>query len=259
MIDCQRGGAACFLLGIRKCGSTLLNQLCASLAQFNSCNLVQVAPGFFFANVLDTEWRYDPAVGVLFHGGNIYGGFRELPEVVAAHPVFRDGLKFLLVRDPRDALVSDYFSTAYAHPIPERRDGASPVTDVMEQARRRALGKSIDEFVVRAARSMRQAFLSYADVARSARTRVARYEDYIFRKPELVRHLARQFGLTVDDGQIDQMMSWADKRPVEEDPTAFVRRVTPGDHRIKLRPDTIAALNEILKPAMEAFGYSGDC
>ena len=105
---------------------------------------------------------------------------------------------------------------------------------------------------------MLRAFMGYAEETRSSLTRVIRYEDYIFRKPELVRLMAEQFGFTVADAQIDEMMSWADVRPEKEDPTAFIRRVTPGDHREKLRPATLTAVNEILKPALDCFAYAPD-
>ena len=178
-----------------------------------------------------------------------------MPIALAQHPIFRGGPKILLIRDPRDALVSEYFSSAYSHPVPSRTGPDAPMTDLMEGLRREALDTEIDAFVIKRARWMQQAFLGYTEVARLAATIVIRYEDYIFHKPELVRLIARQFGFKVEDDQISQMMTWADKRPATEEPTAFVRRVTPGDHRVKLRPATIDALDELLKPAMDVFGY----
>ena len=254
-VDRDLAGPAFFVLGIRKCGSSLLNMLCIDLARMNNRWFIDVGGKFFFANVPARVWSRDPALCDLLSGGNVYGGFREMPIALADHPIFRDGPKILLVRDPRDALVSEYFSSAYSHPIPPRADLDAPMTDLMEELRREALNTGIDAFVINRARWMRQTFLGYTESARLARTVVVRYEDYIFRKPELVRLIAQQFGFKVEDGQIDGMMRWADQRPAIEEPTAFVRRVTPGDHRVKLRPATIDALNELLKPAMDAFGY----
>jgi tetratricopeptide (TPR) repeat protein/lipopolysaccharide biosynthesis glycosyltransferase len=255
--EVDRGGAgpASFVLGLSKCGSSLLNMLAQQLAKLNDRWFIDVGGKFFFENVLESDWKNDPGIGDLLYGGNVYGGLRAVPTAMAGHPTFRDGPKILLVRDPRDALVSLYFSDAYSHPIPARTEAASPTTDLMERLRRDALNSGIDDFVLRRAVWMRRDFLSYLGVARRPETMVVRYEDYIFRKPELVRLIARQFGLTVEDAQIDEMMIWADLRPATEDPSAFVRRVTPGDHRNKLRPETIAALDELLQPAMEAFGY----
>jgi Sulfotransferase domain len=254
-VDLDARGPACFVLGIRKCGSSLLNMLCRHLAMLNHRRFVDVGGTFFFENVPEPDWEGDSAIAELFRDGNVYGGIRALPAALAEQPIFRDGRKMLLVRDPRDALVSLYFSNAYSHPIPTRRDSNSPTTDLMERLRHTALNSAIDAFVIQRANAMRRTFLGYLDVARSPGTVVVKYEDYIFRKPELVRLIASQFGWTADDDQIDAMMTWADVRPAAEDPTAFIRRVTPGDHRNKLRPATIAALDTSLKPAMEAFGY----
>jgi hypothetical protein len=257
-VDRDQAGPAYFVLSVRKCGSSLLNMLCADLARINNRRFIDVGGNFFFANVHAEVWSRDPAICDLLSGGSVYGGFRDMPFALADHPVFRAGPKILLVRDPRDALVSEYFSFAYSHPIPSRTDLDAAMTDMMEDKRREALNTEIDAFVVKRARSMRQTFLDYTEVARLARTIVIKYEDYIFRKPELVRLIARHFGFMVGDSQIDEMMKWADQRPAIEQPTAFVRRVTPGDHCLKLRHATIEALDELLKPAMEAFGYSAE-
>lgn len=254
-IDRGRDGPAYFVLGVRKCGSSFFNELCIHLAKLNSRQFVDVAGTFFFENVPAPQWERDPALCDLLCAGNVYCGFRKMPVALAEHDIFLDGQKMLMVRDPRDALVSEYFSSAYSHPVPARTDADSPVTDVMERLRREALNSDIDAFVMRHAPGMKNAFLGYVDVARSPRTAVVKYEDYIFRKPDLVRLITRHFDWTVTQAEIDEMMGWADLHPAVEDPTAFVRHVTPGDHRLKLRPATIAALDKLLKPAMEAFGY----
>ena len=51
--------------------------------------------------------------------GRVYGGFRSMPLVFAQSELYRRSRKILLVRDPRDALVSEYFSLAYSHGLPE--------------------------------------------------------------------------------------------------------------------------------------------
>nr|MBA3810888.1 hypothetical protein [Caulobacteraceae bacterium] len=45
------------------------------------------------------------------------------------------------------------------------------------------------------------------------------------------------------------------RRPPVEDPSAHVRKVTPGDHVDKLKPATIAALNTRLAPILRDHGY----
>ena len=245
---------AYFVLGIRKCGSSVVNSMCRMMAAMNHRHYV-ATDVFFEANVREKDWTNDPAVCELLHPGNIYGGFRTMPAAIAAHHIFRESAKFLMVRDPRDALVSEYFSMAYSHPVPERTDAGSAVTNMMQRLRQTALSSGRDAMVLRRAPLMCNSFLEYVDVARSPGTITVKYEDYIFRKPELIRMLADHFRMAINADQVNLILSEFDKRPDTEDPKAFIRRVTPGDHLEKLAPATIAKLNQILKPAMEAFGY----
>jgi hypothetical protein len=43
--------------------------------------------------------------------------------------------------------------------------------------------------------------------------------------------------------------------PDAEQPTAFIRKVTPGDHREKLSPTIIEELNGVFADEMHLFGY----
>jgi Sulfotransferase domain len=257
-VDKDRGGPAYFALGIRKCGSSLFNKLVIDLAKLNNRRFVNVAGRYFTNNIAAKDWIKDPANCAILYGGNVYGGFRVMPAAFSDAPLYREGKKILMVRDPRDALVSEYFSNAYSHRIPQRTQDAAAITDLLEKLRREALGTQIDEYVLDRARSLLSAFLGYANQLKSASMTVVKYEDYIFKKPDLIRLIARDFDMHVDDAQIAAMMAWADIRPEKEAPTAFVRRVTPGDHREKLRPETITKLNRIMKPAMDTFGYDPD-
>lgn len=257
-VDKDLGGPAYFVLGIRKCGSSLFNKLAKDLASMNNRRYVNVAGRYFTKNIAPKDWIKDPANCDILYGGNVYGGFRLMPAAFASASLYREGKKLLMVRDPRDAIVSEYFSNAYSHSIPQRTQDAAPITELLEKRRREALDTTIDEYVVERGRSLLSAYLGYINQLDSATMRVVKYEEYIFKKPDLIRLIASDFDMHVDDAQIATIMAWADIRPEKETPTAFVRRVTPGDHREKLRPETIAKLNAIMKPAMDAFGYDPD-
>ena len=103
---------AYFVLGIRKCGSSLLNSMLTDLGRLNGHPFVDVGGGFFAADVPEQDWRHDPAVLRALAGGTVYGGFRSMPLVFAQSPLYLRSRKILLVRDPRDALVSEYYSIA---------------------------------------------------------------------------------------------------------------------------------------------------
>lgn len=251
-----RGDIAFFALGVRKCGSSIFYSMVQDLARVNGVSFVDVGGVFFDANVREINWRFAPEILQMLRPGAIYGGFRSMPVVFAQSDLFRRSPRVLLVRDPRDALVSEYFSNAYSHHLPEAEGADQGARDNLVKLREAALASSLKRYVLERARFMNKSLTEYAEVSESALTRVFRYEDVIFNKRQLMRDVAAHFGWT-DCSEIflDHMMAWADKRPAEEVPTEFVRRVRPGDHAEKLDAETIRELNSILAPAMHLFGY----
>jgi hypothetical protein len=226
------------------------------MAKANDCHYVDVGGTFFRANVLPRDFANDEGLPAILHRGNIYGGFRNMPRALLTSSLFREGRKLLMIRDPRDALVSLYFSNAYSHPIPQQTGEHDEVAKQMERQRAAALATPLDEYVIQHARPMKQTMMQYRPVLANAHTTLLKYEDYILDKRALMLLIAEKFGWRPDEELIRETLEWADIRPASETPTAFVRKVTPGDHREKLSSATIAALNEILMPAFELFGYS---
>jgi hypothetical protein len=255
-VDTNRIGPAFFVLGVRKSGSSLLNNICKALGQFAGHRLINVGGDLFFANINVPAWQNDPALATILRPGNLYGGFRNMPFGMAHHPLFADGRKILLIRDPRDALVSEYFSNAFSHPIPPPSATGNAVTSLLERERAATQVTEIDDYVLRRAKLMVGTMLEYVDVAKMPSTLLLKYEDYIFEKPALIQLIANHFAWRINDGFIDKIISWADVRPTQEEPTAFIRKVTPGDYKAKLRSATIDRLQDLVKPAMDAFGYT---
>ncbi len=255
-VDTTLTGPAYFVLGIRRSGSSVLNSICEALARENGYHFLDVGGGFFFQNIPLPSWRHDPALPALLQPGNVYGGFRNLPFALLDAPLFRNGHKLLLVRDPRDALVSEYFSIAYSHPIPEPDTQRAEVHEMMHRDRARALRRSVEDHVLSSAPLMSNTMLEYGAIMGLPLTKVLRYEDFILEKGKLIRTVAGHFGWNANAQLIDLILQWADVVPVAENPQAFIRKVIPGDHRNKLSTDVIARLNQILADPLRMFGYT---
>lgn len=245
-------GEALFALGVRKSGSSVFSNICAALAGANGLPVVDVPGAMFDRGYSFDAWNRNPATAAVVRPGNMYIGFRDAPTGLFDHPTFRAGRKILLVRDPRDALVSEYFSNAYSHSLPEVNADASPVA----QERRKALGTSVDAYVAARAAALDGTVAAYAPLLDDANLAVMRYEDVILEKGAWIRAIARHFGLAADAALVGAILSWADVRPAAEDPTRFVRRVTPGDHVDKLSGATIARINASLSPVWGRLGYA---
>jgi hypothetical protein len=127
---------------------------------------------------------------------------------------------------------------------------------MMHRDRERARRLGLEEHVLANAARMGRTLSEYQAVAALPLTKVLRYEDYIFKKAELIRIVAAHFGWRVDDTLTGLILSWADIVPAVEDPQAFVRKVTPGDHRSKLGSEAITRLDRVLAGPLEVFGYT---
>lgn len=249
------GGEVYFCLGVRKSGSTLLNRIVQPLARRNGINAVNI-PAAFFTHGLDVDdWTGADLRDVVLPG-NVYVGFRSFPANIAGYPRFEVARKVFMFRDPRDALVSQYYSDAYSHVTPAGDTEASRQhAELFEKRRAEARATPIDEYVLKRARSMDQTLCAFAGLLGDPRCLPLRYEDYVFQKPRLIHKILRHFDWTCPPGAIEGLLKQVDQVPETEDPQRFVRRVIPGDHRRKLSPQTIAKLNQLLGESMQAFDY----
>ncbi|MEP6967906.1 MAG: hypothetical protein ABI906_07480 [Pseudomonadota bacterium] len=236
--------ASIFIVGLVKSGSTLLNRIMRPLCEgaglrFNAPANDARQRG---VELSAADWAFEPE-------GRAHGGLRNLPWPL---PDFAANRTVFLVRDPRDALTSLYFSMAYSHGPPGSTDGAAMLEN-FEQRRAKTRAMTIDAFVLeQAAAFARRAEETLGHLPAHRRYR---YEDVIFDKQAWALDMLAYLGLTIPERRVASIVGRNDILPRDEDPQAHVRRVTPGDHREKLQASTIARLDDRLAPLLERFGY----
>lgn len=243
--------SACFALSVRKSGSSIFSSIVSAISHANNVPVVDI-PGRSFENGYRYgDWNGHARIRRMLWSGNTYVGFRDPPTGFYSDPVFSQGRKILLVRDPRDALVSEYFSNAYSHSLPKVQAEGS----VLAAERQRALNASIEEYVLDKVEALNRTVDGYRKLLGQKHLLVMRYEDVIFDKPEWCRQIAAHFGMEASDALVDAIVSWADVRPDVENAQAFVRRVTPGDHKEKLSAKTIGRIEDRLSDVWRDLGY----
>lgn len=241
----------CFALGMTKSGSSIFSNIVNALTLHQQqANSVDIPGSVFKAGYARDDWN-TARVTDLIWPGNVYIGFRHAPTALFDDPIFKQGRKILLVRDPRDALVSEYFSTAFSHSIPDDGPGKAE----MQRRREKARKINIQEYVLRRVKERDDEMNRYAPLLDDPKTMVMRYEDVILKKEAWIRAIAQHFEFDIDDEIVTGILGWADIVPQKEDQKAFVRRVVPGDHRDKLSNDTIHQLNGYLSPVWRRLGY----
>lgn len=160
----------------------------------------------------------------------------------------------LMLRDPRDVLVSQYFSMAYSHsPPPNPRR-------LMRFKKRRAHARTlpVDEFALELADKWRERYRVYAsELLGQKNVTFLKYEDMINRTDVWLSKLTDSLGIELNDDDkayVHEMGIFGKSK--DEDIYAHVRKAAPGDHREKLSQDTRELLNDKLADVIESFDYA---
>jgi hypothetical protein len=185
---------------------------------------------------------FDPTTAIEFAPrGHLYGPLRLSAQGAV--------LERLMVRDPRDMLVSQFF---------HNRDGVAirsglAAAETKERERSDAVRLGIDCYVLEKATRFEAGFdRAVRLLADRPATAVLRYEDMVDDWPSFLRVLREVFDL--DEDALRDLER--ESRPGEiERPGHHKRSGATGDHRRKLAPESVTALTERFGPFLRAFGY----
>ena len=232
-----------------KAGSSMFYKILRELCDAVELTFVTI-PGILFQG--GTEVRSVQVEVELNETGYCYGGFRHFPNFDIA--MLDRARATLLVRDPRDALVSLYYSIRDSHPFP-KSDGE--LKRQMTASRATAKALSIDEWAIANHGAVSRSLEGYVAQRFASRPNVViyRYEDIIFRKRDWIKDIATWYGWEIDDGTIDRIAAEADVFPKAADPTKHIRQVYPGNYTSKLKRVTQEVLTRQFEPYLTLFGY----
>ncbi|WP_417490896.1 sulfotransferase domain-containing protein [Maricaulis sp.] len=165
---------------------------------------------------------------------------------------WEDSHIMLHLRDPRDVLVSLYFSHKYSH----RRssEGFNPSSDSLNE-----LDKGIDNYVMFRAPQYLERYNFYIEnMLGKENVTFSRYEDMVMDFEGWLPRFLEPYPLRNRKGFIAKQMK---KRAAQfeldgsEDVTAHKRKAVPGDHKEKLEPATIEALNKMFAGPLASLKY----
>lgn len=244
---------SCFFVGVQKGGSTLLTGIGRALA-------AQAGLSFYSlqAELRSMGFKYEdltPDVQKAFvEIGYCYGGFRGIIDPLEL-PSFASGRTIFLARDPRDMVTSLYFSEAISHKPPgsslseERKKN-------FDARRERVREMQIDDFVIMRAANVAHSYETALSKLSCIDYKMYRYEDIVFTKMDWITSIAHYLGIEIAPHAIEAIAQRADIIPIQEDAASHIRKVTPGDHKEKLRPETISILNQTFDRILTKFDYT---
>ena len=169
------------------------------------------------------------------------------------HGMINDYKVVLMLRDPRDVLVSFYYSVAYSHGIPVHN---RKIAQRRRAARKRALNMTIDEFVLEEANVFLDRYQTYCkELLNKRNVLFVKYEDMIYDFKNWLGRIVEFLDIKVKQETLDTIINKADSGAKKEDITKHKRVVTPGDHKRKLKQTTIEKLNFKYKEIFEKLDY----
>jgi hypothetical protein len=197
----------------------------------------------------------------LYSDSIVYLGNREAITTLGTNQLSGSQV-FLMIRDPRDCLVSMYFSFLGSHPAPAHLT-PKQVQQWNEHKRLLLEKTSIDEYVIEKASNYKDNLLKMLIFSRKAETSfTVRYEDYITNKKTLCSRIIDTLeslteGLAnIPPERLNEISQAHNIIPALERPNHHIRRALPGDHKNKLSSRTIQELNQIFSEFMQEYDYS---
>jgi hypothetical protein len=175
--------------------------------------------------------------------GFIYGPLRNYIPVtnIEDYPVV------LILRDPRDVLTSQYFSIRNSHPL---------VTPQLIERRKKALQSTIDEHVLSQADRFVKTYTEYLDnIYGKKNVLFIKYEELItdFKSCLIKMNSHCELGLT--ETQVNNLDKSDSFKKKKEDQHTHIRKISSGDHKEKLKPETIEILNKKFETILRILNY----
>jgi len=233
----------------------------ASIFSAAVCRRIAEHSGYVGADFMSYLFSGGRVTGELFEPGPLaaeiyrkkgffYGPFRHFHEAI---PWLAEGRIILHVRDPRDVLVSSYYSLAYSHYVPSA-ENPNKAARILA-ARQRALTDGVNAHVLENAEGIRLLYQTYADSLLSVRsTHLSRYEVMVCDFRAWLDEVSHAMGLALSSGFLDRIAAETSFK-VSENATRHKRQVIPGDYVRKLTTGTISELNRTLQSVLATYGY----
>ena len=242
-----------FFMSVHKSGSTLLNNMVRDLCEILEYEYTDIQSFYFNKGIPD---RSIPTCTekIFKKKGYVYSGFRYFPHQYEI-PCFYECPLVVLIRDPRDAVVSQYYSLAKSHPLPGIGLDKS-LRGHMLKKREEVAGTDIDEFCLKNIGGFVKKIRTYQELIKThPNVKLFQYEEVIYMKKKWIKTMLRFLGWKLKPGQPLRLAAKHNVLPVSEQESSHIRQVHPQNHVHKLRPETVRKMNKMHKDVLIAYNY----
>ena len=179
---------------------------------------------------------------------SVFGGFIGNIDQINEYKVL------LTIRDPRDIVVSAYYSFGISHGIPFDEKKSQDFMQLRENAQK----LSIDDFALYYAQEVLETYIKYIDGFKENGIipRVIRYEEMVSDYETWLTSIEDACSLNMSDSLKSELLKEkSTRRNQQEDTNSHRRKGIAGDYLEKLEAQTIEELNLKFKPVLDYFNY----
>ncbi|MBK6777227.1 MAG: sulfotransferase domain-containing protein [Flavobacteriales bacterium] len=148
----------------------------------------------------------------------------------------------VVLRDPRDVLTSQYYSQAFSHAI---------INERIAKQRKKVLAQTIDEAVMEEAPKLLAIYNDYLrEYSGKPWALITTYEQMVADHASWLRSIAGHCGLDKHPDLVTELASQGTAIKGSGDKNQHVRVAKSGDHKNKLKPETVAELDRMFGPML---------
>lgn len=235
---------------LEKCGSTFVSSILKQLCQ--DLGMQWVGLGEYNWNFMNQINGSPEEISQLFKTHGYWYGYIRDPRYWSFLDT-QSYKKLLVLRDPRDVLTSRYFSFGKSHPIP--KDNPMYRKEFLK-LKIEALKSEIDDYIIKLISSHISIYEYYIQqIITQPNIVFLTYEQMVGNFDVWLDMLLAGLELDVSPQLIEQIKREVNFTVEREDVYAHKRQVAPGDHRRKLKPETIEILNASFAEILDTLGY----
>ena len=225
-----------------KCASSVTHKVLFELARKKDADYSHINLFRYYYNFnKDPDVAFSKDVDTaLLPQGIVYAPLRR-----AFFPNNHDKYSVLIIlRDPRDVLVSAYFSIRKSHVLPMNPH----IREGLLSERRKAQEETIDEYALRCAPQFIEYYKNYVAFSLQNDILFLTYEEFVNNYDSFIDKIIDYLEIEKTKVDRDRLLNIAGtNKRVTEDPTQHIRKKSPGDYAEKLKPETITQLNQDFK------------
>lgn len=234
-----------------KCASSFMNQFFRMVSNDSNYKVVDYASSIWaLGDSLDVGAIYEPFLEenydrLYFQTGEIYAPQRR--------PIHFPGIEKLkhvfFLRDPRDVLVSAFYSFGFSHSVPQNTVGKD---DFLKRREKMQQG-TIDDYVKEAATEwILPLYKNYQSLRESSSSNIfLSYHLFNSNLPAFIKELSHFLNFVPSEEKIQEVITANKKGSNTQENIAKHRRSgKSGQFREKLSPSTIEYLNELFRDVL---------